>query len=153
MISLDFSFSCFFSCLDTYHILCTIPTCIAMATAKATRNGVEWNACIRLHETSKECLPIFRTYRVHARIKGGWNSDISTNEIIWHSNTIIVQERQCNAMQCMHVIHLYSRTFPRIPLNLHHSRLFMRESHFAFFVEAVLLEITDNPRHDHVSNE
>lgn len=39
---------------------------------------------------------------------------------------------------------LNSRTLPRIPLNLHHSRLFMRKAHFAFFVEAVFSQIADD---------
>ena len=43
--------------------------------------------------------------------------------------------------------YLDGRTFPRITFDLHHGRLFVREGHLAFFVEAVLLEITDNPRH------
>lgn len=40
---------------------------------------------------------------------------------------------------------LNSRTLPLVTLDLHQSRLFMRESDLAFFVEACLLEVVDDP--------
>lgn len=38
---------------------------------------------------------------------------------------------------------LKCRRLPVLPLNLHHSRLLMRERDFAFFVETILLKIFD----------
>ena len=125
----------------------TIPTKIATDIAIAIATGMALNG-MYVSDLLKQTRNAANAYK-HTSIKRGWNSDRSTNEIIWHSNTIIVHERQCDAMQCnnnQYVVQcLYSRTFPRIPFNLHHSGLFMREGHLAFFVEAVLLEITDNP--------
>lgn len=36
--------------------------------------------------------------------------------------------------------------FPGIALDLHHSRLLVREGNLAFFVEAILLQISNDPK-------